>query len=177
MPRPVSDRIMTMRLPLSNDNFATIISVYAPTVTNPDENKEAFYNQLASVLSGIPRTDKLLLIGDFNARIGRDNDKWPLVMGKHGIGKCNSNGERLLALCSEFELIVTSTMFNQKDDRKTTRMHPRSRHWHMIDFIMTRCRDKMDIHSTRAMRGDNCWTDHQMLTSKVAFRIRQKHNK
>ncbi|KAK2184521.1 hypothetical protein NP493_262g03073 [Ridgeia piscesae] len=75
MPRPVSDRIMTMRLPLSKDNFATIISVYAPTMTHPDENKEAFYNQLASVLSGILRTDKLLLIGDFNARIGRDNDK------------------------------------------------------------------------------------------------------
>ena len=89
MPRPVSDVIMTMTLPLSKDNFATIISVYAPTMTNPDENKEAFYNQLASVLSGIPRTDKLLLIGDFNAKIGRDNDKWPLVIGKHGIGKCN----------------------------------------------------------------------------------------
>ena len=44
MPWQVSDRIMTMRLPLSKDNFATIISVYAPTMTNPDENKEAFYN-------------------------------------------------------------------------------------------------------------------------------------
>ena len=47
----------------------------------------------------------------------------------------------------------------------------------MIDFIITRCRDKMDVHSTRAMRGANCWTDHQMLGSKVAFRIRQKHNR
>ena len=103
-----------MRLPLSKNNFATIISVYAPTMTNPDENKEAFYNQLASVLSGIPRTDKLLMIGGFNARIGRENDKWPLVMGKHGIGKCNSNGELLLVgLCSEYELIVTNTMFKQ----------------------------------------------------------------
>ena len=46
----------------------------------------------------------------------------------------------------------------------------------MIDFIITRCRVKMDIHSTRVMRGANCWTDHQML-SKVAFRIRQKHNR
>ena len=177
MSRPVSDRIMTMRLHLSKDNFATIISVYAPTMTNPDKNKEAFYNQLASVLSCIPRTDKLLLIGDFNARIGRENDKWPLVMGKHGIGKCNSNGELLLALCSEFELTVTNTMFKQKDERKTTWMHPRSKHWHMIDFIITRCRDKMDIHSTRTMRGANCWTDHQMLRSNVAFRIRQKHNR
>ena len=63
-----------------------------PTVTNPDKNKEAFFNQVASVLSGIPRTDKLLLIGDFNARRGRDNDKCPLVIGKHRIGKYNSNG-------------------------------------------------------------------------------------
>ncbi|KAK2162155.1 hypothetical protein NP493_1535g01003 [Ridgeia piscesae] len=75
---------MTMRLPLSKeDNFATITSVYAPTMTNPDENKEAFYNQLASVLSGIPHTYKLLLIGGFNAKIGKENDKWPLVMGTH----------------------------------------------------------------------------------------------
>ena len=177
MSRPVSDRITTMSLPLSKDNFATIFSVYAPTMTNPGENKEAFYNQLASVFSGIPRTDKLLLIGYFNARIGRENDKWPLVMGKHGIGKCNSNGELLLALCSEFELIVTNTMFKQKDERKTTWMHPRSRHWHVIDFIITRCRNKMDIHSTRTMRRANCWTDHQMLRSKMAFRIRQKHNR
>ena len=35
--RPVSDRIMTMRLPLSKDKFATIISVYAPRKTNQDE--------------------------------------------------------------------------------------------------------------------------------------------
>ena len=57
---------------------------------------------------------------------GRDNDKWPLVMGKHGIGKCNYNGELLLALCSEFELIVTNTMFKQKDECKTTWMHASS---------------------------------------------------
>ena len=116
-----------------------------------------------------------VLRGNFNARIGRDNYKWPLVIGKHGIGKCYSNGELLLALCSEFELIVF--MFKQNDERKTTWMHPRSRHWHMIDFIITRCRDKMCINSTRAMCGANCWTDHQMLRSKLAFRIRQKHNR
>ena len=50
-------------------------------------------------------------------------------------------------------------MFKQKDEPKTAWMHPRSRHWHLI------------------MRGANCWSDHQMLRSKVTFRIRQKHNR
>ena len=95
-------------------------------------------NGIYTDLNGIPRTDKLLLMGDFNARIGIGNDKWPLVMGKHVIGKCNSNGELLLSLCSEFELIVTNTMFKQNDELKTTWMHPRSGHWHMIDFITMR---------------------------------------
>ena len=35
----------------------------------------------------------------------------------------------------------------------------------------------MDIHSTRVMCGANCWTDHQVLRSKLAFRTRQKYNR
>ena len=137
MPRPVSDRIVSIRLSLSKDNVATIINVYAPTITYPYENKDAFYNQLARVLSGIPRTDKLLRIGDFNAMLGRDIDKVALVFCKRGIGKCNSHGERPLPLCSD------------SDERKTTFIHPRSGQWHMIDFIVKRCPDKMDNHSVK----------------------------
>ena len=65
MPHPVSDRIMTM----TKDRNATIVSAYAPTMTNHEENKETFYSQLKGTLRNIPSTDKLLLIGDFNARI------------------------------------------------------------------------------------------------------------
>ena len=67
-------------------------------------------------------------------------------------------------------------MFKQKDAHKTTWTHPRSRHGHMIDFIITGCRDEMDICSTRTMRGANSGTDHQMLRSRVIFSIRRKHN-
>ena len=169
-----NDRIKTMILPLRKDNFATIISVYVPTMANPDENKEAFSKHLASVISGIPRAEKLLIV---NTRIGREPTKWTLVMVKCGIGKCNCNGELLLVLRSEFELIVTNTMFKQNDERKTTWMHPRSKQWHMVDFIITRCWVKMDIHSSRAMLGANYSTDRQMLMSKVASVTRQKHNR
>ncbi|XP_030853868.1 uncharacterized protein LOC115929294 [Strongylocentrotus purpuratus] len=166
-----------MTVPLMKKGNATLISVYAPTMTSPDETKENFYNQLRRTLRDTPRTDKLILMGDFNARVGRDYEKWQSVLGRHGIGKRNTNGELLLALCSEFELLLTNTVFKQREEHKTTWMHPRSKHWHLIDYIITRQRDRMDVHSTRTMRGANCLTDHQLLRSKIAFALRSKRRK
>ena len=120
IPHRVSDRIMTMIIPRTKDGNATIVSAYNPTMANPEENKETLYSQLKGALRNILSTDKLLLIVDFNARIGRENDKWPSALGKYWIRKCKSNSELLLALCTEYDLIVTNTMFKQKDAQKTT---------------------------------------------------------
>ena len=126
MPHPESDWITTMRIPLTKDRNALIVSAYAPTMANPEENKEAFYNQLKGTLRNIPSTDMLLMIGYLNARIGRENDNWPSALEKYGIWKCNSNKEFLLALCTEFDLIVTNTMFKQKYAHNTTWTHPQT---------------------------------------------------
>ena len=53
---------MTLRLPLQGKKFATIVSAYAPTMTNPDGVKEKFYEDLNSVLSSVPKQDKLILL-------------------------------------------------------------------------------------------------------------------
>ena len=71
---------MTMRIPLTKDRNATIVSAYAPTMANPEDNNDTFYSQLKGTLSKIHSTNKLLLIEDFNERIGRENDKWPSAL-------------------------------------------------------------------------------------------------
>ena len=63
---------MTLRLLLSDNKHATIVSAHAPMMTNPDEVKDKFYNNLDDVISATPRTEKLILLGDFNARVGTD---------------------------------------------------------------------------------------------------------
>ena len=73
LPKGINDRLMTLRLPLSGNKHATIVSAYAPTMTNPDEVKDKFYDDLDNVISATPRTDKLILLGDFNARVGTDH--------------------------------------------------------------------------------------------------------
>ena len=37
LPKGINDRLMTLRLPLPGKRHATIVSAYAPTITNPDD--------------------------------------------------------------------------------------------------------------------------------------------
>lgn len=176
-PTPVNDRIMTMRLPLQKRSSATLISVYAPTMTNPEEVKEQFYSDLRETISRVPADDRLILLGDFNARVGSDKEKWEGVLGSHGVGKCNANGELLLAFCSEHSLVITNTLFKHKEAHNNTWMHPRSKHWHLLDYIIVRQRDMKEVRDTRAMRGADCGTDHVMLRSKMMVKRRLQHKK
>ncbi len=171
-PIGVNERIMTLRIPLTNYRYATLVSVYAPTLTYPDEVKNTFYDQLDEVLRSIPRTDKLILLGDLNARVGTNYEVWGGIIGRHGVGKENDNGIRLLNLCATHDLVITNTIFQLPNKHKTTWMHPRSKHWHLIDYIITKKSDLKDITITRAFRGADCWTDHRLICSNVCFQIR-----
>ena len=141
LPKGINDRLMTLRLPLSGKRHATIECAIAPTMTNP-EVKDKFYDDLDSVISAAPRTDKLILLGDFNARVGTDHQTWEGVIGSEGVGKCNSNGHLLLRKCAEHELLITNTVFRLPTRRKTTWMHPRTKHWHIIDYVIVRRKDR-----------------------------------
>lgn len=174
LPQGINDRLMTLRLPISDAKHITIISAYAPTMTNPDENKEKFYEDLHTTLSAIPKADKVLLLGDFNARVGCDYETWGQVLGRNGVGKCNSNGELLLQLCCEHELLITNTLFRLPTRKKTSWMHPRSRHWHLIDYAIVRQRDRQDVRITRSMCGAECWTDHRLILTKLQLKIPPK---
>ena len=101
----------------------------------------------------MPGNDKLLLMGDFNERTGRNSGAWLTVMGPHGLGRENANELLLLTLCSEEGLTITNTLFKQPEIHWVTWMHPRSKHWHLIDYVITRRRDIRDILITLAMRG------------------------
>lgn len=165
---------MTVRVKLDSNEMASVVSAYAPTLNSQDDVKEAFYARLENILSAIPKEDKIILLGDFNARVGRDYATWANTIGKEGVGNVNSNGV-LLTKCAEHNFIVTNTLFRQKNKFKTSWMHPLSKHWHLIDYIIVRARDRRDVHLTRAMTStDGCWTDQHLIHSAMAIRLMPK---
>ena len=132
-----SERLLTLRLRTASGN-ATLVSAYAPTLHSADEVKDAFYESLNLIISKIPKQEHLVLLRDFNARVGTDHLSWAPCLGKFGVGKQNANDLRLLELCTIHNLCVTNSFFQTKPQHKVSWMHPRSKHWHQLDLILVR---------------------------------------
>ena len=171
-PIAIDERLVTLRLPLAKNRFATFVSVYSPTLDSSDDVKDRFYDTLYSTLRRLSQDDKIILLGDFNAGVGRNHDKWHGVIGHHGVGNMNSSGLRLLSLCSELGLAITNTFFQLRDMYETPWMHPKSKHWHLIDYVTVRRRDLNEVQITRAIRGAECSTDHRLIRSILRLTVR-----
>ena len=166
---PCANRSGTSNMPRS--------SVCTPTLKAEPAEKDRFYSDLRSLIQSTPADDKVVILGDFNARVGQDSEAWKGVLGKHGVGNCNENGRLLLEFCAEKQFTITNTIFQHKNSLKTTWMHPRSKNWHLIDYVLVRQRDIQDVCHTRVMPSAECYTDHRLVRCKLRLLFKPKPRK
>ncbi|BHF85205.1 hypothetical protein SprV_1002836800 [Sparganum proliferum] len=176
LPQGINDRLMSLRLPLlrCGGKFATIISAYAPPMTSPVAARDKFYEDLHALLATVSKADKLIVLGDFNARVGTDNTAWRGVLGPHGLRGSNDNGLLMLRTCAEHRLILTNTFFCLPEREKATWRHPRSRQWLLLDYVLARRRDQRDVLVTKAIAGADGWTDQRLVMSKMRIGLQPR---
>ncbi|XP_047490986.1 uncharacterized protein LOC125040474 [Penaeus chinensis] len=161
-----SERILTMRLNTTTCPV-TLISVYAPTLMASSDTKDEFYENLCATLLKVPPKDQVILLGDFNARVGSDYEAWPSCLGKLNVGKVNENGQRLLEFCTRLNLCVANSFFQTKPQNKVSWRHPRSKHWHQLDLVLVRRSNLNSIKVVRSYHSADCDTDHLLVCCKV----------
>ncbi|BHF81429.1 hypothetical protein SprV_0702455900 [Sparganum proliferum] len=81
-------------------------------MTSPEPLRDKFYEDLHALLATVLKADKLIVLSDFNARVGTDHTAWREVLGPHGLRGSNDNGLLLLRTCAEQRLILTNTFFS-----------------------------------------------------------------
>jgi len=114
-----------------------VISAYAPPLYAEQDLKDVFYEELNQVIADIPVAYRhhIVVLGDFNARIGQHDPIWSDIRGQYGLNnEMNSNGQMLLDLCTRHRLLIANTLF-QKPLYGTWR-HPRSKKWVTLDYIL-----------------------------------------
>ncbi|KAK7005239.1 craniofacial development protein 2 [Biomphalaria glabrata] len=142
-------------------------------MTKPDDVIAKFYEELNFTLLDIPKTEKLLILGDFNARVGSDHHIWKGVLGGFGIVQCISNGLLLLQTCAEHKLLISNTIFSLPMRKRTSWMHPLST-LAPHRLVITRQSDRQDICVTKSSCGAECGTDYRLIITKLNIRIQPK---
>ena len=172
----VSSRIMMVRLMWTRSGrkkqhrrhktYLSVVCVYAPTAKATPSIKQKFYSDLQDTIDKIPQNDILLMLGDFNARVGvldQVSDVWQGVLGRYGKSERNLAGVELLEFCAVNELSVMNTWFKKREIHQGTWTHPATKKCHMIDFVVMRAGQRIHCRDVHVMRGANCWTDHRLV--------------
>jgi len=88
--------------------------VYGQTTAATDEEMERFYQDLSKAVKQVPKRDMLLVMRNFNAKVGRrEPSAMSSAVGLYGLGETNEAGEQLDNFYLEHELALANTMFKQ----------------------------------------------------------------
>ena len=177
----VSSRIVTARLQFAQCGHrrhggsrwtrSRYLSLILQQLKATPSVKAKFTDDFQCTLDTLPAGDVVMVLGDFNARIGKrdcEDDVWSEVRGLHGMGTCNEAGEQLLELCAVNNLTIINTWFKKKPTHLGTWVHPATKRTHMIDFVMMRRDQQQLCTDVRVYRSACWWTNHYLVKGKLA---------
>jgi hypothetical protein len=169
----VGPRIIKARFKTTHGK-ATVIQVYAPTADCADSVIDEFYALLQQTVNNTSNTDLMVIMGDFNAKVGTDWKTWKGAIGKFGHGEENERGERLLQFCLNNNLKIMNTVFYQrKANRKWTWESPNGKTHNMIDFIIVNRRWETSVSMCRAFPKADVGSDHQLVMAAVKIKLKR----
>uniref|UniRef100_A0A8D0A351 Endonuclease/exonuclease/phosphatase domain-containing protein n=1 Tax=Sander lucioperca TaxID=283035 RepID=A0A8D0A351_SANLU len=167
---PISERIITARFTSKGRNI-TFIQCYAPTNTAVYEEKETFYQQLQAVFQKTPKRDIKIVMGDMNAKIGKDNNDWRGTMGTEGLGQINENGLLFASCCAFNELVIGGSLFTYKQTHKATWISPDHLTENQIDHLAIDRKWRTVLLDVRAKRGTDIDSDHHPLMGEFRMKL------
>ena len=170
--KPISPCIILARFRTKTRNV-TFINCYAPTNEAEVETKADFYDELQKTLDGRTRKDVLIVTGDFNTKIGKDNTGRERIMGREGLGTMKENGEMFAEFCVFNDLVIGGSVFQHKDIHKGTWVSPDHHTVNQIDHITIGKKFRKSLQNTRVRKGADVASGHNLLVGQVRLNMKK----
>jgi hypothetical protein len=112
-----------------------------------------------------------ILLGDFNANVGRENIFKLTIKNESLHDISNDNRVRVVNFPTPKNLFVKHTMFPHCKIYKYTWTSPEGKTHNQIDHILIDRRRHSSILDVRSFRGADCDTDHCLVVGKVREKL------
>ena len=170
----ISERIAILNIKLaSHKDKWSIIQVYAPTEQATKEKTDSFYEDLQNAIQKAHK--KVIVMGDFNGKIGEQLPGEEHIIGKHGYGKRSKNGDRLISFALENKLAILNSFFKKKKSKKWTWISPNGLYTNEIDFILTN--NPKIFKDNNVLNNLNFNTNHRMVRAVLGENAQKKTRK
>ncbi|XP_043065425.1 uncharacterized protein LOC122320881 [Drosophila ficusphila] len=167
---PINERLATIRITAKFFNIS-LICAHAPTEEKDDITKDTFYAELDRAYGRCPSHDIKILLGDFNAKVGRE-DIFGATVGRFSLHETtSSNGLRLIGFAAAHNMVVRSTGFRHLDIHKATWLSPDRLTRNQIDHVVIDARHASSVLDVRSCRGPNIDSDHYLVAAKIRTRL------
>jgi hypothetical protein len=165
----VSDRMSYITL--KGRWFDIVLSVHAPTKDKDDDIKDRFYEALEEVFDQFTRYHMKIFLGDFNAKVGREDIFKPTIGNESVHEVSNHNGVRIVNSRSSKKLIFKSTTFPHCNILKHAWTSPDGITHNQIDHVLTDKTRHSKTLDVRSFRVSDCDNDHYLVVAKLRERI------
>ena len=154
----------------------TLIQVYAPTESSINIKLENFYELLLESMLHKYKSQRTIVMGDFNSKEGWQEHRETETVWPYGYGKRNSRGERMVQFAQENRMKILNTFFRKHPSKRWTWWSPDGIMQNEIDYILTNdINDVSDIHVVQNIKFS---TNHRMVRATIKSRKRfTYHNK
>jgi hypothetical protein len=133
--------------------------------------KDSFYEELENIVTGCPKNNIKILLGDFNAKVGF-KDQGRSVVGNCGLHEeSNDNGLRLIRLASALNMVIGSTIFHHKKIHLATWRSSDGITNSQINHILIDARHKNNMMHVRTYMGANDDSDYYLVTTRIRAHI------
>jgi len=112
-----------------------------------------------------------IVLGVFNAKVGREKIFKPTVGNESLHQYSNGNGVRIVNFATSKNLVVKNTMFPHRNIHKYTRTSLDVKTHNQIDHTLIDMRRHSSILDVRSFRGADCDTDHYLVVAKFRERL------
>jgi hypothetical protein len=148
-----------------------VLNVHSPTEEKSDDSKDSFCEELEQVIDHFPKYHMKILLGNFNAKLRREDTFKPTIGNESLHEDNNDNGVRVVNFATSKDLFVKTTMFPHRNIHKYTWTSPDGKTHNQIDQVLIDRSWLSSILDVRSFRGTDCVNDHYLVVTKVTKRL------